>query len=170
MSIPDTYRTPHGLRDDLRELIERASSLVLGTINPDGSPHLTLVLFSLLADATVHIPTPHSTRKIKNIRERPEVTVLWTVGDGWVSCTGIAKVIGGDEAQAHNAAVRDRLLTDSGHATLGKFLAAHEDTTIEITPTKWLSWQFEPILGWFEEHGIDLEQHPGPSMKDLSQS
>lgn len=168
MSIPTTYKTPHGLGDDLRDLINQERSLVLGTINPDGSPHMTLVLFSLVDEDRVHIPTPHSTRKIKNIRDRPTVTALWTIGDGWVSCTGTAAVVEGDEAEANNAAVRDRLLTESGQQTMGKFLAAHEDTTIEITPTKWLSWQFEPILGWFDEQGIDLADFPGPSMKDLS--
>ncbi|MCB1247209.1 MAG: pyridoxamine 5'-phosphate oxidase family protein [Acidimicrobiia bacterium] len=167
MGIPPTYRTPHGLSDQLRTLIVGERSLVLGTINPDGSPHLTMVLFSLVDGDKVHIPTPHSTRKIKNIQDRPTVTALWTAGDGWVSCTGTATVVEGPNAQHHNAAVRDRLLTESGHATLGRFLAAHEDTTIEITPTTWLSWQFEPIVSWFDENGIDLDEHPGPSMKDL---
>lgn len=168
MGIPKTYRTPHGLSDELRGFIEQERSLILGTINPDGSPHLTLVLFSLVGGDKVHVPTPHTTRKIKNVRERPTVTALWNAGDGWVSCYGTAVVVEGDQAQRNNAAVRDRLLTESGHATLGKLLAELEDTTIEITPTKWLSWQFGTIMDWFEEKGINLDDHPGPTMKDLT--
>jgi hypothetical protein len=125
------------------------------------------VLFSLDDDDRMYIPTPHSTRKIKNLRERPVATALAAVDGGWVSCTGTVRIVEGDEAQTINASVRDRLLTEAGHATLGKFLAAHEDTTIEITPRKWLSWIFDPIDVWFKENGIDLDAHPGPSMKNL---
>ena len=167
-SIPDTYKTPHGLTPELRHLVLTSRSLALGTTNPDGSPHLTLVLFGIVDDDRLFIPTPHSTRKIKNLRERPIATGLITVDAGWVSCTGTVRIVEGDEAQSINASVRDRLLTESGHATLGRFLKAHEDTTIEITPTKWLSWLFDPIDDWFESEGIDPDAFPGPSMKDLS--
>ena len=165
--IPPTYRTPHGLTPELRRLLLEQSSVTLATTNPDGSPQLTLVLFSLGDDDHMYIPTPHSTRKIKNLRERPVATALGTVDGGWVSCTGPVRIVDGDEAHEINASVRDRLLTEAGHATLGKFLAAHEDTTIEITPTKWLSWIFDPIDDWFEREGIDLAAQPGPSMKTL---
>ncbi len=47
MTIPATYRTPHGLTDDLRREIMAKSNAVLATINDDGSPHLTELLFYL---------------------------------------------------------------------------------------------------------------------------
>ncbi len=169
-SIPETYQTPHGFTDELRKAVLQKSSVTLGTTNPDGSPHLTLVLFSLSDDNRMYIPTPSTTRKIKNVRVNPVVTALAAIDGGWASCTGPARIIEGEEAQKHNASVRDRLFTPSGLETMGKFLAAHEDTTIEITPTKWLSWVFDPINTWFAEQGINPDAYPGPSMKDLTQS
>ncbi|KAA3636971.1 MAG: hypothetical protein DWP92_08690 [Armatimonadetes bacterium] len=167
-SIPETYQTPHGLTPELRAAVLEQSSVTLGTTNPDGSPHLTLVLFSMSETNRMYIPTPSSTRKLKNIRANPLVTALARIDDGWASCTGPARIIEGPEAQTLNASVRERLFTPSGLETMGRFLQAHEDTTIEISPTKWLSWRFDPINAWFAEQGINPDDYPEPSMKDLS--
>jgi len=167
-SIPDTYRTPHGLSDDVRQLVLEKSSVALGTINPDGSPHMTLLLFSLDDSDRMYLPTPRTTRKVKNILDRPVVTALVTIDGGWASCTGQARIIEGAEAADLNRGVRERLFTETGLATMGRFLEAHEDTTIEITPTKWLSWTMDPIFPWFDEQGIDLDEFEGGWMKELS--
>ena len=166
--IPPTYRTPHGLNDALRGFLAQQGTASLGTINPDGSPQMTLVQFSLAESDQVHIPTIHSTRKVKNIVERPEVTVLVDVGFGWVSCTGPARIVHGSEAAGLNRGVYERLLSDEGLATIGRFLEAHEDCTIEVAPTKWLSWHGEVMFEWFAEHGVDPGD-PTQWMKDLSE-
>lgn len=155
MAIPRTYQTPHGLTDALRAEVDQEARLVLGTINPDGTPHMTLVLFSMDDRDCLFLPTPQSTRKIKNVRERPPVTALITVRSGWVSCYGTASVIEGAKAEQINRGVRERLLTESGLATMGEFLAAHEDATIKVTAHKWLSWSHDVIDPWMESHGID---------------
>ncbi|MEM9610833.1 MAG: pyridoxamine 5'-phosphate oxidase family protein [Actinomycetota bacterium] len=167
-SIPETYRTPHGLGDELRDLLGQATTASLGTINPDGVPQMTVVQFSLGESDRVHIPTNRATRKVSNIIDRPDVTALVDVGFGWVSCTGHARIIDGSEAADLNRAVYERLLSDEGLGTIGRFLEAHEDVTIEITPTKWLSWQGEVMFGWFEEHGID-PGNPANWMRDLAE-
>ena len=167
MAIPETYQTPHGLSEQLRVEVSEQARLVLGTINPNGSPHLTLVLFSIDADDLLFLPTPRSTRKIKNVRERPSVTALVPVRSGWVSCYGQATVIEGHEAERINQSVRERLLTDTGMATMGRFLAAHEDTTIRINPTRWLSWSHDVIEPWMDTNGIDASNSDA-WWKDLS--
>ena len=167
-SIPDSYRTPHGLSSDLRALVNQKSSVALGTINPDGSPHMTLLLFLLDETDRMLLAAPRTTRKVRNIIDRPEVTALVDIDGGWVSCTGQARIVEGAEAAEINRRMRERVLTDAGLATLGRFLEAHEDVTIEITPTKWLSWQMDPIFGWFEDEGIDLTDHDGDWMADLT--
>jgi hypothetical protein len=166
-TIPTGYQTPHGLTAEIRSLILAERSTVLGTINPDGSPHMTLLLFSMDDAGRVYLPTPRSTRKIKNIRQRPSVTAFFTIDDGWASCSGIANILEGDDAAERNAAVRRRVFTEIGQATMGRYLEAHEDLTIEISPTKWLSWRTDPIIPWFAEHGIDLDEFDGPWMRDL---
>lgn len=167
MAIPSTYRTPHGLTGALRSEVGEEARLVLGTINPDGTPHMTLVLFSMADRDCLFLPTPRSTRKIKNVREDPHVTALISVRSGWVSCYGTASVIEGAEAEQINRGVRERLLTASGLATMGKFLAAHEDVTIKIDPHKWLSWSHEVIDPWMDSHGIDASDSAN-WWKDLS--
>jgi hypothetical protein len=158
MTIPETYQTPHGLTKELRTEVLEHARLVLGTVNPDGSPHMTVVLFSMDSDDHMFLPTPRSTRKIKNVRERPSVTALISVDSGWVSCYGNATVIEDQEAERINQGVRERLLTELGMATMGRFLAAHEDTTIKVTPTKWLSWSHDVIGPWMEAHNIDTSK------------
>lgn len=64
--------------------------MTLSTINPDGSPHMTVLLFSLDDSDRMYLPTPRSTRKVKNVLARPTATVLVEIHDGWVSCTGNA--------------------------------------------------------------------------------
>jgi hypothetical protein len=143
------------------------AKVALGTINPDGSPQMTVVLFSLGDSDRMYVPTNRATRKVKNVIDRPDVTALVDVGFGWVSCTGRAQIIDGAEAAALNRRVYERVLTDAGLVTLGRFLEAHEDSTIEITPTKWLSWQGAGIFPWFKEQGID-PGNPGEWMRDLT--
>ncbi len=129
---------------------------------------MTLLLFSLDESDRMYLPTPGTTRKVKNIQARPTVTALVTIEGGWASCTGQARIIDGAEAASLNQGVRERLFTETGLATMGQFLAAHEDATIEITPTKWLSWTMDPIFPWLEEQGIDTEEYEGAWMKDLT--
>ena len=169
-SIPSGYQTPHGLSSDVRQLVLEKSSVTLGTINPNGSPHMTLLLFSLDDHDRMYLPTPRTTRKVKNILDRPTVTALIAIEGGWASCTGQARILEGDAAADLNLGVRERLFTETGLATMGRFLEAHEDVTIEITPGKWLSWTMDPILLWFAANGIDVDDFEGAWMRDLSPS
>jgi hypothetical protein len=69
-------------------------------------------------------------------RDHPDVTALVDLEPGWVSCMGHARMVEGSEAADLNHTVYDSILTEGGRATIGRFLEAHEDTTIEITPSK----------------------------------
>jgi hypothetical protein len=104
---------------------------------------MTLVLFSLDDRDRMYLPTPRTTRKVKNILDRPSVTALIAIEGGWASCTGHARILEGDVGADLNLGVRERLFTDTGLATMGRFLEAHEDVTIEIVPSKWLSWTMD---------------------------
>ncbi len=167
--IHPVYRTPQGLADDLRTRLLEEGNAILGTVNPNGSPHLTELLFSLDEHDRVHLPTPHATRKVKNVQARPVATFFVSMdGGGWVSCTGPARVIMGQNAARINEGIRERLMTEAGLATIGLLLAAHEDTTIEITPEKWLSWNSAEIMPGIIEVGGDIEAYPPDTwFKDL---
>jgi hypothetical protein len=169
MPINPVYRTPHGLTDELRAQLKTQGNAILATVNEDGSPHLTEVLFLLDDEDRVQVPTPHSTRKIRNVRARPLATVFFYEQPGWISCTGAAHVLVGEEAAAANQSNRDRLLTPGGHLTMGRLLAAHEDNTIVVTPAKWLSWNSDAVVPEIVRLGGDVEANPPDTwFKDLT--
>jgi hypothetical protein len=167
--IPGPYRTPHGLDASLRQQLLARSNAVLATINADGSPHLTELLFYLDDQDRILLPTPHTTKKVRNVLARPTVTVFISVASGWASCAGTARIITGEEAARLNQLNRERLLTDAGMTTMGLLLAAYEDTTLEITPERWMAWNDDAILDTIVSLGGDIETHPPSTWwKDLS--
>jgi PPOX class probable F420-dependent enzyme len=149
--------------------MSKEGNAILATIGDDGSPHLTEMLFMLDEQDRVLLPTPHNTRKLKNVRARPVATAFFHEQPGWVSCTGTVHVLEGDHAESTNQRIREHLLTESGLQTIGRVLAAHEDTTIVLSPTKWLSWSGEATMASVIEMGADLEANPSDTwFRDMS--
>lgn len=168
MAIHPVYRTPSGLTEEMREHLAKQGNVILATVNDDGSPHLTEVLFLLDDEDRIQMPTPHNTRKFKNLEKRPIATVFFYEQPGWSSATGPVELWTGEQAAEANKLNRERLLTEAGHATIGLVLAAHEDTTIVLTPAKWLSWSVAKTMEAVTETGADLEANPPDTwFKDL---
>ena len=168
MAIHPAYRTPSGLTPQIRAALSEQGNAILATIADDGSPHLTELLFFLDEEDRIQLPTPHNTRKLKNARARPVATVFFYDQPGWTSATGTVEIWSGDRARDANKRNRERLLTDAGHATIGRLLAEHEDSTIVVTPQKWLSWTGDQLTAEIERLGGDVTQHPPETwFKDL---
>jgi hypothetical protein len=170
MPIHPTYRTPHGLTDEMRGHLAREANVVLATVNDDGSPHLTELLFLLDEQDRIQMPTPHNTRKFRNLQKRPVATVFFYDQPGWISATGTVELWTGERATEANQRNRDRLLSAAGHATIGLLLADQENTTIVLTPTRWLSWSGASLVSAVEQLGGDTNAHPPDTWwKDLSE-
>lgn len=170
MPIDPVYRTPSGLTAEVRENIVKQGNVILATIGDDGSPHLTELLFDIDSQDRILMPTPHNTRKVKNLRQRPVATLFFTDQPGWTSCTGDVEILEGEEAAALNKRNRERLLTEGGHATIGLVLAKHEDLTLRVTPETWLSWSGASLLPSIIELGGDVEANPPETwFKDLKE-
>lgn len=168
MAIDPVYRTPHGLTPELRENLLTQGNVVLATISDDGSPHLTELLFDIDSQDRILMPTPHNTRKVKNLRQRPVATLFFYDQPGWASCYGDVEIIEGEQAVELNRLNRERLLTESGHNTIGLVLARHEDLTLRLTPKKWLSWSGGSLVPAIIELGGDVEANPPETwFKDL---
>ena len=168
MPIHPVYRTAAGLTNELRGVLAKQGNVVLATIDDDGSPHLTVVLFLLDVQDRVQMPTPHNTRKFKNLQKRPVATVFFYDQPGWTSATGSVELWTGEQAAEANRLNRERLLTEGGHETIGRVLSAHEDTTIVLTPRRWLSWSSAATVDKVRRLGGDFEAHPPESwFKDL---
>lgn len=168
MAIDPAYRTERGLTDEMRGHLARQGNVILATIGDDGTPHLTELLFLLDEEDRVQMPTPHNTRKFKNLEKRPKATVFFYDQPGWISATGSVELWTGERAAEANKRNRDHLLTPEGHATIGLLLEANEDTTIVLTPDRWLSWSAAATLAEVEQLGGDVEAHPPDTwFKDL---
>lgn len=144
----------------MRGTLATQGNVILATVNEDGSPHLTEVLFLLDEEDRIQMPTPHNTRKFKNLEKRPVATVFFYDQPGWSSATGSVELWTGEKAAEANVRNRDRLLTEAGHRTIGRVLAQHEDTTIVLSPTKWLSWSIAKTIDSVAEAGADLKEDP----------
>lgn len=160
MAIHPVYRTPTGLTDQMRSELSRQQNVVLATVNDDGTPHLTELLFLLDEEDRVQMPTPRTTKKYRNLEKRPVASVFFYDQPGWISATGTVELWTGARAAAANQLNRDRLLTDAGHETIGRVLAVYEDTTIVLTPDKWLSWRGDALIPTIAQLGGDIEAHP----------
>lgn len=168
MAIHPVYRTPAGLTEEVRSHLAKQGNVILATINDDGSPHLTEVFFLLDEEDRVQMPTPHTTRKYKNLVKRPTATVFFYDQPGWTSATGSVELWSGEQAAEANRLNRERLLTPAGHETIGRLLEDNEDTTIVLTPTSWLSWTGAGMDEEIERLGGDVSAHPPDTwFKDL---
>lgn len=160
MPVHPAYHTPTGLTDEMRDQLGRQRNVVLATISDDGSPHVTELFFLLDEEDRIQMPTPHTTRKFKNLQQRPVACAFFYDQPGWISATGPVELWTGARAAAANQRNRDRLLTEAGHETIGRVLAVHEDATIVLAPQKWLSWRGDGLIPAVADYGGDLDAYP----------
>ena len=134
-----------GLSDWARKLLEGRRHAVLGTVNEDGSPHLTPIWY-LFRDERLFVAAPSFTRKVRNVIARPTATLIVDVRspgtERWVAGTGPVAILRGDESRSVNAAIHERYLTEEARRDprVGGAFAAVDDVTIRIAPTVWRSW------------------------------
>lgn len=158
------YRPRRGLDEGAIDILRSGVHTIIGTVNRDGTVHLTPVMY-LFDAGTVYIETSAASRKARNIGARARATVLVqdprTGGTSWVSGSGRAHVLTGAEAGGVNRRIRSRYLTDKGEDRLGRVMAIYDDATIAVTPEKWMSWDTSIFDATVVEHGVSLEDTDG---------
>lgn len=133
------------LTDEHRELLAERRYAVLATHDTDGTIHLTPVWFLFEGDR-FYIESSSASRKIENLRHRPTASITVDVRqpglDRWVSASGTADILEGDEAASINASIVRRYLTREAieDPRIGPAFVAADDVTIRVTPTRWRSW------------------------------
>ena len=79
-TAPGAVEPDMNLPDTARELIGRGADATLVTINPDGSPHASLVWVTLQStpdgDELVSAHLSEKYQKVRNIRRDPRVTLI----------------------------------------------------------------------------------------------
>lgn len=156
-TIHPIYRAGHGLDDAAVELLGCGRLTIFGTEDPDGSVHLTPVMY-LFDAGRVHIETSSASRKARNVLARPRATVLvldHRIGNSaWVSGTGPAELIRGEEADRIGRRIRSRYLTERGEQEYGSVLARYDDAAIVVTPRSWMTWDTSALDATLVAHGL----------------
>lgn len=133
------------LTDELRTLLAERRYATLATHDPDGTIHLTPLWFLFDGDR-FYFPSYAASRKVANLGRNPSASVIVDARspatERWVSASGTAEILTGDEARAVNARIRQRYLTPDAidDARIEPVFAAADDVTIRLTPTRWRSW------------------------------
>lgn len=157
MTIHSLYRARHGKPDGLDVVLDRRVSAVLSTENPDGTPHSVPVWFVYDGDS-FRFRTSSSTRKARNVTERPHARVLVEHRGGWVSALGGAELQTGDDAIRSRDVIAGKYLTEEGKQTLGRVLDEHDDAAIVMTPEEWLAWDLTEMLDAVSARGHSTDR------------
>lgn len=133
------------LSDWATALLDERRYAVLGTQDDDGAPHLTPVWY-LFRDGQLFIDAESFSRKVRNIRSRPNVSFVVDHREPglerWVSGLGPATIIEGAESQALNADIFERYLTAEALSDprVGQAFAGANDVTVCVRPERWRAW------------------------------
>jgi PPOX class probable F420-dependent enzyme len=76
------------------DFIQNNKTGVLGTVGPDGAPHL-VVIGVAVKDGTLLISTPRTTVKARNVRRDPRVSLVFGTRP-WVGIAGRARIVADD--------------------------------------------------------------------------
>ena len=144
MADATTVYGAHPTQEEIDEVLGQRRSAALGTLNEDGSIHLTYVLFMHEA-GRLYLETSSVTRKSRNVSARARATIMvqGSASTGrslMVAAEGIARVIQGSEAQAINHRLRAKYIRPEALEAIDRAWGRLDDVAIEITPRRWRSW------------------------------
>lgn len=147
----------HMIRMDESEIdsfIEAQKSLQVGTIERDGSIHLSTLWFAYV-DKKVVFETYTKSQKIKNLQRDPRITLLWEDGDVYDSVRGVmvkgnARLVT-DHAEVFPLAleVMRRNQPDISEELLEQAAThmAAKRTAVIVEPLKVVSWDHRKLSG-----------------------
>jgi len=75
-------------KDEIESYIGASKTLILGTLNHDGWPHLVPMWFSVLS-GRIHMHTYRSSQKVKNLERDPRGSVLVEDGESYDTLRGV---------------------------------------------------------------------------------
>jgi nitroimidazol reductase NimA-like FMN-containing flavoprotein (pyridoxamine 5'-phosphate oxidase superfamily) len=139
----DVYRE-HPTDAEVADVLEQRMAGALGTVNADGTVHLTYVLF-LHEDGRLYVETSSVTRKARNIERRPTASLLVqgaasTGRNLMVAGEGPARVLHGETAQEINRRLRAKYLVEAAREPIERAWSKLDDVALELRPDRWRSW------------------------------
>ncbi|MET0831614.1 MAG: pyridoxamine 5'-phosphate oxidase family protein [Acidimicrobiia bacterium] len=130
--------------EEIDSVLAKRTSAAVGTLNPDGSVHLSYVIF-LHDQGRIWFETSSVTRKARNLSRDGRVSILvqGTAATGrhlMTSIEGMARLLTGDEAAAAKRRLRAKYIKPEALDDLGRAWDRFDDVVVEVSPTRRRSW------------------------------
>jgi len=140
---------------ELSSFLKRQISLQIGTINKDGSPHLTTMWYFYDGESFV-FHTYTKSQKIINLKRDSRITLLTEAGSQYSDLQGIivygnAEIINGkdsiEEVIRYMEMVGEKYIKDEDGAQYieGMKLQAPKRSVVIVKPSKFISWDHTKI-------------------------
>ncbi len=144
MPTADQIYQAHPTQAEIDDVLDQRLTGALGTLNDDGSIHLTYLLF-LHESGRFLLETASSTRKARNIAARGTASILvqGTASTGrslMVEAEGTARLIALPEAHDVNHRIRAKYVVPDAIEALDAAWGRFDDVALELTPIRWRSW------------------------------
>jgi nitroimidazol reductase NimA-like FMN-containing flavoprotein (pyridoxamine 5'-phosphate oxidase superfamily) len=131
---------------EIDALLEQRLIANLASVNPDGSVHLIAMWFRRDGDRIL-FPTSHHTRKARNLRARPQATVMIDRSVGGLDLRGVVirgavSFVEGDAAHALNRSIHERYVSADALALepVAAYLGGGDDLTIAVAMERVSTW------------------------------
>jgi len=152
MSLRDKIKMSE---EEITTFLQNQISLQIGTINKDGSPHLTTMWYLYDGDNFI-FHTYTKSQKIINLQRDSRITVLTEAGSQYSDLKGIivygeAEIISGkdstEEVIKYMDIVGNKYIKgqDSAQYLEGMKLQAPKRSVVIIKPSKFISWDHSKI-------------------------
>ena len=140
---------------ELSTFLQKQISLQIGTINKDGSPHLTTMWYFYDSENFI-FHTYTKSQKIINLQRDPRITLLTEAGSQYSDLQGIivygnAEIINGkdnlEEVVRYMEIVGEKYIKDKDGAQYieGMKLQAPKRSVVIVKPSKFISWDHTKI-------------------------
>jgi Pyridoxamine 5'-phosphate oxidase len=144
MTTADQIYRAHPTQAEIDDVLGQRLTCALGTLNEDGSIHLTYLIF-LFDEGRFLLETASSTRKARNVAARGQASILvqGTAATGrslMVEAEGSGRLIELPDAHDTNHRIRAKYVVDDAVESLDATWGRFDDVTIEVDPGRWRSW------------------------------
>ena len=141
--------------EELSSFLQKQISLQIGTINKDGSPHLTTMWYLYDGESFI-FHTYTKSQKIINLKRDSRITLLTEAGNQYSDLQGIivygnAEIINGkdslEEVIRYMEMVGEKYIKDEEGSQYieGMKLQAPKRSVVVVKPSKFISWDHTKI-------------------------
>jgi len=148
----------------VRQLLKGRHIASIATQSPNGSIHMVAVWY-WFDGANIYVATSSRSRKARNLRSSPKVTLMIDsrdpVASFGVTISGSARLLSGEESQKTNKEIHTKYLSAAAlaDARVGPVFAGWDNVTIQVTPESVIAWDMREADR--QVFGGAFESNPG---------